>query len=280
MIPNACNLVLPDGRDFDLLRTAQVVPGDLATLPKNFSNYNGEVIPDQRLFDVRFSPPTRPLPNGCVAETGTFDAGIQDGRLYRPDWSYDRTPPYNDQWGRDMRVMLKHQINAGLMDASGNVGNKRRAFFNVYGAGKITDFDAAKIALWINQTEKRNVWVAAWWYAEWEFLNNTGILPLPSFNIKNGSGTTLHARLITGFDKTYKDEYLEEISWQGMDIGHAGRDYISKDIYNASLAQPYTGAFTITKVPPTVPIVSVGVQAHVDHIVYALRQYVRDLFGL
>lgn len=267
--------ILPDKRDYDFLPNFGATRFDTYELPKNFSVYDGRIIPHQMRQDDRFDPPIRPLPLGCTGETATFDAGIQDGKLYRPDFTYDNTDPKRSDQGRDMRTVLKHLIDTGLMDEKGVIGNKRVAYFNVYGSGKIDDFDAARIAIWINQDELRSVWVGSRWY--WDDTNSNGIVKKATFKLSEG---TLHAYLITGWRTIDREPYLEAIPWLGGGFGRGGICYISREIYNGLMTQPYTAAFTISKIKGGEPLLSLGMKAHFDHIVYALRNFIRDLFNV
>lgn len=271
MIKDGLNRIKPDRRDFSLVHTFGATVADTQSLPSSFSIYDGRPIPNQDDVDTRFNPQLPALPFGCTGETGAFETGLQDGTLCNPQDLYLATPPYN-QGGRDIRDMLKVLINRGVVRADGTMSEKRLAYFNCYGTGGIDDFNAARIGIWINQAERRGVYLGTWWYPEFENAGADGILPLPSFNINEAS---LHNHLATGFYSTYKDDYIETISWQGMHYAKNGLAYVSRADYNALMAQPYTGAFTITKMPSNTPV-PVGVQAEIDHLVY----FIRNLFNV
>lgn len=275
MIKSGLNRIKPDRRDYSLIHSFGITAGDVDSLPDNFSIFDGQTIPNQELPDTRFDPPVPPLLFGCVGETAAFDSGIQDSEVYRPDTPYLATYPYTNTTGRDMRAVLETlRNNEVLLRQDGNKGPKRKAYFNVYGANKITDFDAARIGVWINQTEKQGVWAGTFWYAEFAAPMN-GILPLPSFKTTEA---TMHCHLITGWKTMNGKVYLEDISWQGENYGDRGKDYISEEIYNALLAQPYTAAFRVTKMDAAgVPI---GIQANIDHVIYLLVQFIRNKFGV
>lgn len=264
MLSPGLEKIKPDRRDYSILHTYGVTPFDAKGLPSHFSIYNNIPIPNQNDLDTRFSPPGIPLPFGCTAETATFDASIQDGELYDPFYTYVNTPPGTMNTGRDMRLTLSALKNGFLRNNASVKGVPRKAYFNVYGTSKIDDYDAAKIAIWINQGEKRGVWIGTWWY--WSTAPE-GILQIPSFRI---SEATLHCWLITGWTTINGKEYLEGIPWIGKYFGDNGKVYVSREIYNALMGQPYTGAFTITKFAGNAPI-PVGFAAIVDHLVYFLR---------
>lgn len=261
--------IMPDNRDYSLLHTFGAIAPDPKGLPLNFSIYDGRVIPNQDDTDTRFNPPLNPLPYGCTGETASFDSGIQDGAVYRPDVPYVNTAPYTVNNGRDMRVMLGALCNKDvLITQDQKRGVRRTAYFNCYGKGGIDDFDAARIALYLFQNEKRGVWVGSWWYAAFAVPNNNGTLPSPSYNTNDA---TLHAHLITGWVTINGTPYLEDISWQGGEYGDKGKVYFSREEYNALMQQPYTGAFTITKYKANAPV-AIGFQAIIDHLIYFLVQ--------
>lgn len=262
----------PHRRDYSLLDTYGAIAPDPAGLPLHFSIYDGQAIPDQDALDERFTPALPPMPYGCTGETGAFESGMQDGKLYSPRDLYLNTPPGNDG-GRDMRDMLATLIRRGPRDTLSVPGPRRSAYFNCYGAGAIDDFDAARIALWINQYEKRGVYVGSWWYPDFGNTGLTGSLPMPSSF--NTAGASLHCHLVVGW-RTLPDgtEELQDISWQGSNYATAGVCWISRKLYNALMAQPYTGAFTITKGSSATPV-PIGITAVIDHLVYFVRQLFR-----
>ncbi len=268
MIQSGLNKILPHRKDFSFLHSFGAIGYDIQTLPEDFTIYDGRPIPNQNAIDTRFTPGRRPIPYGCTGETQTFAAGLEDTDLYLPDDFYFATPPGTDGEGRDLRASLETTTSRGFMKVGGTIGNKRTAYFTCYGAGAIDDFDAARIAIYINQSEKRGVSVGSWWY-EQEFGQPVNfILPTPSFNTQLG---TLHNWLITGWKDINGEPYLEVISWQGTEYGNNGIVYMSRAIFNALMAQPYTGAYTITKVTSQTPI-PIGMQAYVDHLVAFIRQ--------
>lgn len=269
MMKSGLTKIRPDSRDYSLLHTYGAV-ADPSSLPLSFSIYDGRQIPNQNLQDNRFSPALPPLPYGCTGETGAFESGIQDETLYNPQDLYINTPP-GDFGGRDIREMLKVLTKRGPKQADGSMGPKRTAYFNCYGAGKIDDFDAARIAIWINQIEKRGVYIGTFWY--WGDTPAT-VLETPSFKMSEAS---LHCYLATGWahnDQIGEDE-LEVIPWVGQDFGTQGRFYITRTIYNALMVQPWTGAFTITKTEGQAGV-PIGYQAIIDHLVY----FIRNLFQI
>ena len=270
MIESGLKKITPDPSDYSLVHTYGAIADDAQGLPAQFSIYNGEVIPDQRKPDIRFTPALRPLPYGCTGESQSFIGGLQDNALYRPDDLYDNTKPFVDGEGRDMRDSLQTTIDRGYKSADGTLGNKRKRYFNCYGSGKIDDFDAARIGVWINQAERRAVTVGLWWYPEFDKTDD-GTVPLPSFNTNKAS---LHNVIITGWRTTNGVEEVEVISWQGMKYGKKGLCYIPRPIYNALMEQPWTASFTLTKLGPEVPVV-LGAQVWIDHLVYWIRNLFR-----
>lgn len=282
MLKNGLGKIHPDHRDYSLLHTYGALAPDPSTLP-DYSIYGGQIIPNQNIPDTRFTPALEPLEFGCTGETGSFESGLQDGVLYSPLDLYINTPPGTEDTGRDMRAMLQVLIDRGPRRGDGTAGPKRTAYFNVYAAGNIDSFDAARIALWINQAEKRGVYVGSWFYPEFVFPiagsggnnahpNASGIVPMPaSFSTSIAS---LHAWLITGEVTINGVKYLEALTWQGEEGGFKGVEYFSREIFNALLAQPYTGAFTISKLAAPGPV-PLGVQVYIDQLV----AFIRSLWG-
>ncbi len=134
-IKNGLNKISPDRRDLSIVHTFGATMFDVQGLPENFSIYDGRKIPNQNMLDDRFNPPLQALYLGCTAETGTFDAGIQDGELYNPDDMYANTSPGRYDTGRDMRKALKTLVTRGPRKGDGTFGPKRVAYFTCYGAG-------------------------------------------------------------------------------------------------------------------------------------------------
>lgn len=284
MIKSGLTPIQPDHRDFSLLHTFKNHPvfggviADPSTLPDTFSIYSGQAIPNQNENDTRFPFLIPPLPDGCTGEAGAFESGLQDGAPYNPQDLYLNTPP-GGPGGRDIRDMLSTLINRGPRAADGSFGPKRVAYFNAYGAGKIDDFDAARIALWINQSERRGVYLGTFWYTEFEAPNLDGSLPTPA-SFATSDFTTRHCHLATGWRPDGHGDYeIQDISWQGMDYANAGIDYIPRTLYNKLMAQPSSGAFTITKILGAQPI-PIGMQAYYDHVIYSLTQFIRNIFGV
>lgn len=267
MIQSGLNRIWPHRKDFSLLHTFGTTEDDVKGLPANFSIYDGRTIPSQLNFDLRFNPPIRPLPYACTAESGSFAAGLEDNALYRPDDLYDNTPPGTDGVGRDIRAMLETMQSRGLKGIDGTIGHKQLAYFNCYGSGNIDDFDAARIGVWINQSEKRSVIFGIYWYPE--FMNPiNGSLQLPSFRTYEAS---LHCPIITGWRTNSAGALeLEVIPWIGGEYGLKGLCYVDRAKYNALMAQPYTAAFTTTDVDGKTPI-PIGWMAIVDHLLYWFR---------
>lgn len=268
MIANGVKKLSPHRKDYSVLHTFGAIAPDPAGLPLDFSVYDGRTIPDQRIYDYRFIPPVRPLPLGCTGETQSFNSGLADGKVYMPDDLYDHTPPGIDGEGRDIRASMQTIIDRGLKTSDGQLGNNRKAYFNCYGTGKIDDYDAARIALWLFQEEKRAVSVGSWWYQEFARTDANGSLPMPSLKTKDAA---LHNYSITGWRTFRGIEELEVISWQGMRYGRNGVCYMSRPLYNALMRQPWTGAFTATRLGSRNPV-PIGTQAVVDHLVYFFLQ--------
>lgn len=271
-MPSGLQKIKPDRRDYSLLHTYGALAPDPKGLPESFSIYDGRPIPNQMAPDTRFTPPLPPMPMGCTGESTTFIGGLEDNALYPPDDFYFNTPPGGDG-GRDIRESLKQAKKRGYKLPDGTLGAKKGDYYNCYGKGLIDDFDAARIAIWINQGEKRSVSVGTWWY--WGSVNNNimiqpdGTLNTPSYNTDQAG---LHNWIVVG----WKGDYLICIPWAGMYYGDKGLVYMSRTIYNNLMKQPWTGAFTLAKNPSNDAPLPIGWQAIIDHLVYFLR----NLWGL
>lgn len=249
--------IKPDRRDFSLLHS---YGSTSQGLPDTFSVYSGQAIPDQNVNDTRFPFLIPPLPEGCTGEAGAFESGIQDGTLYNPQDLYLNTPPGDAYSGRDLRTMLQTLITRGVKDANGNLSPKRLAYFNCYGAGAIDDFDAVRIGLYINQSEKRGVYIGSYW--PWGENPPAANLYVPMYS----TAYPLHCYIATG----WTEDGLEIIPWLGENRGNKGVFYISRGIFNSLMAMPYTGCFTITRQPSSTPV-PIGMQAVIDNLVYYIR---------
>lgn len=250
--------IRPDTRDYHFLKTFGATSA--AGLPDSFSIYDGRAIPNQNQNDARFPFTIPALPEGCTGESGAFETGIQDGVLYNPQDLYLATPPGDAYSGRDIRQMLQTLISRGVKDANGNLSPKRLAYFNVYGAGAIDDFDSARIAVWINQDEKRGVYIGSYW--GWGDSPPTADLYVPDYSTSD----PLHCYIATG----WTPDGLEIIPWIGESTGNLGKFYISRDIFNHLMEMPWTGCFTITKQPSSTPV-PIGYTAIIDHLTYFIR---------
>lgn len=253
--------IRPDTRDYSLLPTYGALGTGAEGLPESFSIYDGRTIPNQDQADTRFPFTIPPLPVGCTGESGAFESGIQDGALYNPQDLFLATPPGDAYAGRDIRQMLQTLISRGVKDANGNLSPKRLAYLNCYGSGKIDDFDAARIGIWINQAEKRGIYIGSRW--AWGDTPPAAQLYVPQYS----SSDPLHCYIATG----WTPDGLEVIPWIGESVGNKGVFYLSRQIYNSLMAMPYTGAFTITKLPSSTPI-PVGYQAVIDHLIYYIKE--------
>lgn len=251
------NRLYPKRKDYSLLPTFGATNQGL---PDSYSVYDGRTIPNQNENDTRFPFLIPPLPEGCTGEAGAFESGLQDGTLYNPQDLYLNTPPGDAYSGRDLRAMLQTLIDRGVKDANGNLSPKRLVYFNCYGSGAIDDFDAARIGLWVNQNEKRGVYIGSYW--PWSDSPPSADLYVPFYT----TTYPLHCYIATGWNQ----DGLEIIPWLGHQVGSNGKFYISREIFNNLMAMPYTGCFTITKQPSNTPI-PVGWQAVTDHLIYLVQ---------
>lgn len=250
MIHSGLDKIYPDRRDYSVVHTFGAFAGDVQGFPDNFSIFDGRSIADQN---------AEGLPFACTGYSTTTLGGLEDTTTYSARDFYYATPP-NDNGGRDIRISLATAKSRGFLLPNGTLGAKKGDYYNCYGSGKIDDFQAVQIALWINQNEKRAASIGSWFYPE--FVGVHGVVPTPSFDTRRAS---LHNWAVTGWKTINGVLYLEALTWQGNYI-----QYFSREIYNALMRQPYSGAFTLADTPAD-GVSTVGLTAILDHFVYWFR---------
>lgn len=260
-----------DNRDYDHLRSFGLTTFDATTLPPEFNVDAGFGVPNQNEPNPTFGIPA--LFWGCTGYTQTELCQDEDLKLYNPRYTYNKTYPYNEDTGRQIRDSLKVVCKeAGLKDINGDYGVPRRAYYNVEQAGKIDYFDAVRIAMWVNQAEHRSVSLAIPWYSAWQFPAN-GVLPIPEDFRWIPGVVPGHNAKIAGWKTIDNKLYLVCKPWQGKDFGDKGYVYFSRELFNAVLNIGGTGAFTVA--PKTD-----GTQPVQRNVIEALVDFVRSLFNL
>lgn len=236
MLQNGVHKVQKDFRDYDFIksrRMAGFIP-DTAGLPENFSVDANLWQPSQNAMG---------LPYGCTGMTQADLCSNMDGVLYDPYWIYDSTFPNDRTQGRELRQVLKFVCKNPLKRylATGE-GRPRKAFFSVNSSRNIDWFDAIRIAIWVNQHEKRAVSCATPWFPEWQNVDKTGILKPPSKYKWDQMG---HNWSCPGWKTIYGQPYLIVKSWQGDQYGDNGFAYMDRKMANNVFGMWNSAAFTL-----------------------------------
>lgn len=243
MVQNGTFKVKKDLRDYDFLKSRALggVSVNADDLPSEFNVDAGLWMPNQNQMG---------LPYGCTGFTQADLCADEDGVLYDPGDIYRATPTPlggDPNGGRNIRESLAvvckkdRPLKRYLADGT---GNPRPAYFTVKPAGKIDYFDAVRIAIWINQHEKRSVSIGSPWYPEFERPVD-GILPTPESYYWHG-GIPGHNWKICGWKTIDGNTYLIGKPWQGEEYGDNGWCYVSREIFNDTMNRWGTGAFTVS----------------------------------
>lgn len=252
----------PHRKDFDFLASKKLA----GAVPSFLPEYNvdaGLWQPNQNAGCDLFTPPTPPMPFGCTNYTGCDLCADQDGRLYDP-MILEAVTHANENRGAEMRVALK----AVTQTIPGHP-----AYFRVSPAGKIDAFDAVRLAMLSTSTEKRGVAIGSPFWLQWGAVKKNGVLPMPDFDLKNASW---HAWAVKGWKIINGEPYLVCKMWQGREYGDNGFVYVSRPVFNATMAVWGAVAFTIDKLLPDEELQTLGISAYVREIV----AYVRFLFNI
>lgn len=200
------------------------------------------------------------LPYGCTDYAQTDLCVDEDTQLYNP-MLLEAITHANANEGGDIRAALNAAKNAF----------KRTAYFNITAQGPIDPFDAARLAMYSGQPEKRAVSIGSMWYANWEQVGADGVLSMPP---DPRVGTSLHNWVGCGWETYNSILYLRGKSLQGPSYGFGGYHRISREVFNAIMAQSGTGMFTLSKVAPTqIQVIDL---TWVENIV----SFIRNLFGM
>jgi hypothetical protein len=225
-----------DHRDYSFHKTFGAFV-NASSLPADFSVDAGLWMPNQNLPQAFSGIPSIPAwPTGCTVYCQTDLCIDEDGKLLDPNLLEDVTHA-NANGGGDIRVALKAAINVF----------QRTAYFNIQAKAPLDWFDAIRVAMWVSQAEKRSVSIGIPWFAEFENLLASYIMPIPVFDTKRA---TWHNAKIAGWKTIGGAPYLIVKSWQGPEYGDKGYCYMPRELCNALLNISGTGAFTLSKVAP------------------------------
>lgn len=261
-----------DRRDYDFLRTKGYAKlAGVTSFPTFYSVDAGLRVPDQNAEDPSFSPPTPPMPWGCTNYAQCEICSDEDGVLYDPSY-LEAITHANANQGADLRAVLNAVVKNGMRDKNGNINRGHPAYFNIRSAGAIDAFDAARLAILSTSSEKRGVTVGSPFWREWQEVGDSGILARPDFDIDFASW---HNWVIKGW-RTIEDTcYATCQMLQGRHYGRRGFAFVTREVFNATMAVRGSAMFTIDKLMPGETIRTVG-SIRVQQIV----DYVRRLFNL
>lgn len=253
-----------DARDYDLIKSEhpRLYAGlaSLPSFPAEFDVDAGLWVPNQLEPQAFTGLPNIPaLPFGCTSYSQSDLCVDDDGRLYNP-MDLEAITHANAQGGAEIRVAL---------DAAKKAFG-RTAYFNIRPSGIIDAFDAARLAMYSGQPEKRAVSVGSIWYNAWMRIGSDGILSMPSVLRILGPW---HNWVICGWVTINGVLYLKGKSWQGPEFGKGGFHYISREVFNSIMSVPGTVMFTITNLPPS------QIQTVDMNIVERIMSFMRNLIA-
>lgn len=209
-------------------------------------------LPEEYNADLAISFPDQNadgLPNGCTGYTVSEIGQDENGELFDPRFTYEKTlaianlPPNSPCKVRDA---LKESRTFGLKRKYNESTLVRGAYFDVDKVGDY--FDGIRNALEKNKIERRTVLAASPWFHEWLWPKN-GILPAPKKYVWD-SGTIGHCYKICGWKTINHIPYLIIKPWCGAKWGDKGYAYMSRDICNKTFAISGTALYIQSNLTP------------------------------
>lgn len=238
---------------------------DVTTSPQTF---------ERQVYNLEVEGDNSYIANGvAVHNCSGFTQGDliadQEGVIIDPGEIYRDTPPYRNDTGRDLRTSLKRICSKPskyyLKDGE---AKPRSGYYNVRPSGKIDAFDAVRIAIWVNQQEKRSVSVGSSWF--W-FNPPKGIAePQKSYAWTGALG---HNYKISGWKMIDGVMYLRGKPWQGDKWGDKGWIYFNREVFNKLMKVRGNEAFTVADD-------SAPVQTIDWNIIDTLVNFIRELFNV
>lgn len=252
----------PDHRDYDVKSFGSTLSPH--QLPDEFLLDPSIWMPNQEITQAITGIPTIPaLPYGCTDYTQTDLCMDEDGSQLDP-MLLENITHANARGGTDIRTAL---------DAAKKVFG-RTAYFTIKPSGIIDSFDAARLAMYSGQPEKRAVSVGSIWYPQWEVSTTVdGILVMPPELRLDGPW---HNWAVCGWVTKNGVQYLKGKSWQGIYFGDNGYHYISRDVFNSIMSMPGTAMFTLSKTAPG-QIVTVDLSWVETIVSYILMLYAKTM---
>lgn len=216
--------------------------GATFALPTELNLDAGLTMPDQNAIG---------MPYGCTGMTQADISGDEDGAIYDPHFTYDKTRLIENTVGQDVGCLIEDSIKStrvyGVKKPSETEqqarDHRRGQYFDVDRQGG-NYFDAFRSALYLN---KRAISVGSIWYPVWEQVTPHAILAMPT--TLNLSGPW-HNYAIKGWKLINGVPYLMVKSWQGAGYGDHGWAYMSREVCNAVFSVSGTQAFTYAHASP------------------------------
>lgn len=250
-----------DRRDYDLLATRKHKLAGITTIPTSYSVDAGLRIPDQNAEDDSFTPPVPALPYGCTDYAQCEIMGDEDGRLYNP-MELENITHASARGGANIREAL---------NAVKKLYPNHPAYFAIRPSGPVDAFDAVQLAMLIASTEKRGVSVGSPYWLQWGAVGPSGILPPPDYDLEHASW---HNWVIKGWKVINGTTYLTCQMLQGKGYGRGGFAYLTREVFNATMAIPGAAMFTLDKLLPGEEVQTVG-----SPYVQAIVNFILSLFG-
>ncbi len=269
MIPQGLKPIKKDHRDYSFHRT--------------FGNATPDVFTEQN-FDAGFpiaNQDTDCLPYGCTGYAQTGLAQDEDKLQYLPKYTYDQTlmeegiltgGPQYEKVGCDIRDSLSSTIVYGLQklgETPADALNHRRGqYFTLERVPGMDWFDSFRSCMQLNG---RSISFGSPWFTSFAMPQQGIVQAPPSYDPSTASW---HNHKICGWKTIGGVPYLIDASWQGPEYGDNGFVYFSREIINALMNIPGSGAFTL------VPFTAANVQ-NVQLTLYAyLLSYLRMILAL
>lgn len=251
----------PDHRDYDLRKTRKF--GSVATLPEYYTVDANLWKPNQEVPCTLFNPVVPALPFGCTDYAQSDICIDEDGVLHNP-MDIENITHANARGGLDVRTAL--DVVTKLYPT------QHPAYFRITQNGAIDFFDAVRLSMLSTSSEKRGVSIGSPFWSLWNTVGTSGILPMPDYELVNASW---HNWVVKGWMTIDGVCYLTCQMLQGENYGDKGYAYITREMFNKTMAVRGAVAFTIDKVLPGEQVQTVDM-----NIVQMIVSYVRRLFGL
>lgn len=199
-------------------------------------------------------------PTACTGYTQARISSFEDGRIYDPVFTYNKTLEIIGKQGQKIGVQITDSIKStqvfglkGFDETEDQAfSHKRGAYFDVDRIGDLDYFDGARSAMTLS---KAPLSMGTTWYGEWEPKGNglygameaNSIAPMPGdLNRKTGG----HNYMIAGWKMISGLPYLIAVPWQGSKYADNGRLYIGRGVFNAVMDVWGTQLFRFEKATP------------------------------